>query len=147
MKIFESKFIVAADIAQISAFHASARALRKLTPPPVWMQFHHLDPLSEGAVAEFTMWFAVIPFRWKAVHSEVQPNGFIDQQESGPLKIWKHEHQFKAISENKTLVYDRIEYVHFSGLKGFISRLFFNQLGLSFLFFYRKLITRLSMRP
>ena len=146
MKIFESKFIVNANLSQTSAFHASTNALRKLTPPPIWVQFHHLDPLSEGAVAEFTMWFVLLPFRWKAVHSDVKSTGFVDQQESGPLKLWKHTHQFKGLSDHQTMVIDRIEYEHFSGIKGVISKLFFNQLGLRFLFFYRKWITRFSLR-
>ena len=92
------------------------------------------------------MWFVFIPFRWKAVHSEVNPTGFIDQQASGPLKSWKHTHQFRRVYDHQTMEIDRIEYEHFSGIKGVISRLFFNQLGLRFLFFYRKWITRFSLR-
>ncbi len=146
MMHFESSFVVNADLSQVAAFHASTSALRKLTPPPIWVQFSRLDPLAEGAVAEFTMWFVIIPFRWKAIHSQVQQSGFIDQQQSGPLQFWKHEHRFESISDNKTRVTDRITFKHFPGFKGIISRLFFNQLGLSFLFFYRKWVTRFSLR-
>ena len=146
MLYFESNFVVNAGLLQVAAFHASTNALRKLTPPPIWVQFSRIDRLAEGAVAEFTMWFVIIPFRWRAIHSQVQQTGFIDQQQSGPLQFWKHEHQFKSISDNKTSVTDRITYKHFPGLKGFITRLFFNQFGLRFLFFYRKWITRFSLR-
>jgi hypothetical protein len=146
MKVFKSKFTVDAPFAQVAAFHASTKALKKLTPPPIWVQFHQLDPLAEGAVVEFTMWFIIIPIRWKAVHSQVTETGFIDTQESGPLKVWEHTHRFESISDNKTKVTDQISYDHFSGRKGALAKLFFNPLGLHFLFFYRKWITRILLR-
>ncbi len=146
MKSFQSKFVVEAPFSTVVAFHASSAALKKLSPPPVWVHFHRLEPLAEGSVVEFTLWFLIIPFRWKAVHSQVSQFGFVDRQESGPLKAWKHEHRFIRISDQQTQVEDRIDYQHFSGWKGLIPRLLFNAWGLKLLFLYRQWVTRYSLR-
>lgn len=142
MPTFDYRFTVDAPLAAVSDFHHDTRVLKILTPPPVFVQVHHFDPLSEGAVAEFTMWFGPIPVRWRAVHSNVSQNGFTDTQVEGPLKSWQHTHRFTAVSPTVTAVHEHIEYEHDGGLRGLFSRLFFNRPGLYLLFTARKLITR-----
>lgn len=55
MKTFTNTFKVNAPIQSVADFHSSTNALKKLTPFPVIVQIHQLEPLAEGSMAEFTM--------------------------------------------------------------------------------------------
>jgi ligand-binding SRPBCC domain-containing protein len=142
MLAFDYQFHVNAPLTAVSAFHHDTRVLKTLTPPPIFAQIHHFDPLADGAIAEFTLWFGPLPVRWKAIHSDVSLNGFTDTQLSGPLQSWRHTHSFTAVSPTVTRVHEHIEYSHHDGRRGLLSRLLFAKPGLLFLFTARQLITR-----
>jgi len=142
MPTFDTSFTVHAPLEAVSAFHDDTRALKKLNPPPIFVQLHRVDPLGEGSVSEFTLWMGPLPIRWRAVHSEVGPNGFTDTQQSGPLAYWKHTHSFAAVDAHTTRVSEHIEYRYAPGLKGLFSRLLFGKPGLTFLFTWRAWATR-----
>lgn len=147
MNVFENSFRVNAPLAAVASFHNSTAALRRLSPPPVFIQFHHLEPLTEGSTVEFTMWFGPIPLRWTAVHSNVDPlQGFTDTLVRGPMKIWKHSHQFIVVDENTTRISEHVEYEHFNGMRGLLTRILFSEIGFRLLFWYRAVITRWSVR-
>ncbi len=129
---YRHSFTVKAPLAAVAEFHKDSRALRQLTPPPLIVQFNKVEPLAEGSVADFTMWAGPIPIRWTAVHSQVtEENGFIDTQNRGPFRTWRHHHQFRALDEHTTEVVDEIEAEYGS----VISRLMWSNLGM--LFAYR----------
>ncbi len=138
MVVFEFSFITPVPLKVITDFHLDSQALRKLTPPPVLLQFNYVEPLAEGSKVEFTIWFGLIPLRWVAVHQNVNNNGFTDIQEKGPFKFWKHTHHFELLDSEHTLVSDRIEYEHQKGLSGLLTRMFFNSFSFSIMFLYRK---------
>ena len=145
MKHFVHSFQVKSSLSAVAEFHRSSIALRKLTPPPVIVQFHRLEPISEGSTAEFTMWFGPIPVRWTARHSQVNlPYGFIDEQIDGPFSQWKHRHGFNPIGENTTEVIDEIQAElgkhPFWGLVGWAM-----WITLPLLFAYRAWVTRRSI--
>ncbi len=142
MPIFHTSFTVAAPLQAVAAFHDDTRTLRKLNPPPIIVQLHRVDPLGEGSVSEFTLWMGPLPIRWRAVHSQVGPNGFTDTQERGPLAYWKHTHSFTAVDARTTRVNEHIDYEYAPGLKGVFSCLLFGKPGLTFLFAYRAWATR-----
>lgn len=146
MSTFDYKFTVDAPLEAVRAFHHDTDILKILTPPPIFAQIHHFDPMADGAIAEFTLWFGPIPVRWKAVHSNVGPHGFTDTQVKGPLKSWQHTHRFTAVSPTVTQVHEHIEYDHHSGLRGLFSRLLFAKPGLYGLFTARKFITRFHVK-
>src|SRR5436309_2383717 len=130
---FDYTFIVPAPLAAVAAFHHDARALPRLTPPPIHVQLHRVDPLAEGAIADFTLWFGPLPVRWLARHSQVDPlHGFTDTQESGPLKFWQHTHRFEALDAASTRVSEHVAYRHHGGWRGLFSRLLYNQPALRF---------------
>lgn len=106
---YKHRFTVNAPLDAVSKFHQDSRALRMLTPPPMWVQFHQVDPLAEGSVADFTMWLGPLPIRWTAVHTQVTPQGFTDTQQRGPFKFWRHRHSFQALNTWSTGVIDEIE--------------------------------------
>ena len=147
LQSFNYHFTVPAPLAAVADFHHDARALPRLTPPPIWVQLHRVDPLGEGALADFTLWFGPLPVRWLARHSNVDPlHGFTDTQESGPLQFWQHTHRFEAQDAATTRVSEHVEYRHFPGWRGWLSRLLYNPLALNFLFFYRRWVTVRSLR-
>jgi len=134
-------------LGRVAALHQDARALRWLTPPPIRVQLHHVEPLAEGSRAEFTLWLGPLPVRWQAVHSCVDPlRGFTDTQRRGPLQWWQHTHAFGALDKYTTWVRERVEYAHYPGWRGLLSRLLFNPLSLRLLFAYRRRAMRRALR-
>lgn len=147
MNTYEHAFKVRAPLARVAEFHRDTRALKRLTPPPIFVQLHQVDPLADGAIAEFTLWFGLLPVRWRAVHSAVDPQrGFTDTQARGPLRHWRHRHAFKALDAGTTLVMDRIDYEHDSGPRGLLSRVLFSRPALAALFAFRAWATRRALR-
>lgn len=145
MPVFDHRFIVRAPVSAVRAFHQHTSALRRLSPPPIIVQLHRVQPLAENSLAEFTMWFGPIPVRWKALHRDVSPDGFTDIQVSGPLQAWAHTHRFQQISETESEVRDRVIYEYPRGLRGLAARLLFSPPGLWALFTYRKFATRAAL--
>ncbi|HSH03415.1 MAG TPA: cyclase [Anaerolineae bacterium] len=143
MPTFDYKFTVNAPLSAVANFHSDTRVLKRLTPPPLYMQIHQFDPLQEGAQAHFTMWVGPIPLKWHAHHHDFDPlHGFTDTQVDGPMAKWVHTHRFDAINHNQTVVHEHIEFEHPRGPRGLFTRLLFNPPGLYLLFTYRQLVTR-----
>jgi ligand-binding SRPBCC domain-containing protein len=147
MNQFQYQFTVNAPLTAVAQFHKDATLLKKLSPPPIFVQIHEVEPLAEGASAAFTMWFGPLPLRWLAVHSDVDPQtGFTDTQQEGPLAFWRHTHRFTAVDDHTTLVAETINYNHHPGWRGLLSRALFNRPGLFLLFTYRKWRTRWELK-
>ena len=145
MPIFEHTFTVTAPSDVVADFHGDTSVLKRLTPPPLFVTLQRAGRLTEGAIADFTMWFGPIPVRWRAVHHNVDERAFTDVQLRGPLRKWRHTHRFIPLDENNTRVYDRVAYEHHAGPRGWVTRLLFNPASLTFLFAYRRTITRRAL--
>ena len=146
MPIFDFEFDVNADLAAVQDFHRDTSALKKLTPPPVIVQLHSIEPLGEGAVSRFTLWMGPLPIHWKAVHRNVSVLGFTDVQAEGPARKWEHTHTFTPIAPGRTRIQEHIEYEHGGGVWGLLTRFLFAKLNLYFMFCYRRWVTRRSLR-
>ncbi len=145
---FDYGFTVRAPLAAVAGFHRESQTLQQLTPLPLFVQLHRVEPLGEGSVADFTLWFGPLPMRWIAVHSEVDAqHGFIDTQRSGPLKFWQHRHHFEAVDAHTTRVSEHVEYAHYSDWRGLFSLILFNPVAMRLLFFYRSFVTRRTLEP
>ena len=142
MPTFDYAFKVNASLDEVAAFHSDTNALKTLNPPLAFIQLHRVDLMSEGSISEFTLWMGPFPIRWRAIHSDVGPNGFTDTQETGPLAYWQHSHRFESIDTDTTQIHEHIEYEYHSGWRGLASRILFGRLGLTALFTYRKWATR-----
>jgi ligand-binding SRPBCC domain-containing protein len=140
VQVFDYAFEVAAPVEAVAAFHHDTRALRRLTP--AYVQLHRVDPLADGSISEFTVWFGPIPIRWRALHREVGPNGFTDTQDAGPLDSWTHTHRFESSGAGSTRVTEHISYEYRPGWRGLPGRLFFGSPALRALFSYRAWRTR-----
>ena len=146
MPIFTYQFTVPATLERVAGFHRNPLALRKLSPPPVIVQFRQMEPLAEGSISEFTMWFGPLPVRWKARHVEVDPlRGFTDIQVSGPFQRWQHTHRFSRVERQICRVSEHVAYEHRPGWRGWFTRLLFSQLALRYMFAYRAWMIRRSL--
>ncbi len=146
MKEFHSTFSVQASLANVLAFHASTTALKRLSPPPMWVQIQQADPLAEGSISIFTLWFLFIPLRWKARHEDVSQHGFTDLQVFGPLTYWRHQHRFEELTPGRISIQDLVQYQLPAGWRGILLSLLFNPVALRLLFAYRSLATRLAIQ-
>lgn len=139
-------FTVRAPLASVAAFHRDTAVLPRLTPPPVRVQLGRIEPLADGSVSEFTLWFGPFPVRWRAVHSDVDPqHGFTDTQQSGPMRVWRHTHRFEAQGPSATRVTEHLAYAHRAGVRGLVSRVVFNRPALRLLFLYRAFAMRRAL--
>ena len=137
---YQHSFTVNAPLSAVADFHKDTRALRDLTPPPMTVKFNNVEPLAEGSVADFTLQFGPVSVRWIAIHSKVtEKNGFVDTQQAGPFKSWRHNHKFRAIDEQTTEVIDEIEAEYGNAISRFM------WLNLPVLFAYRARQTRKAL--
>lgn len=146
MPTFDYTFTINAPLAAVSAFHHDTSVLKTLTPPPLFVQIHNFEPLGEGSVANFTIWFGPFPLHYSVVHTNVDENGFTDTQVRGPLENWQHTHCFTAVNDEVTQVSEHVEYEYKKGIRGLANRLLFSKPALTMLFTARKLITRNQIR-
>lgn len=141
MPIFHYQTCLPVPVERVAFFHKDSTALKKLSPPPVFVEIISMEPLAENSTTQLRFWFGPFPVRWVAQHSRVDPlHGFIDTQVEGPLKKWVHQHSFTAAGIDKTNLEEHIEYEHKPGVKGWFTRLLYNHMSLKFLFSYRRMI-------
>jgi ligand-binding SRPBCC domain-containing protein len=138
MPVFTDRFHVNTSIEAVAAFHSNSLALRRLSPPPIIVQFKKIEPMAEGSLSDFTLWFGPLPLRWLAVHSQVDPGkGFVDTQVRGPMASWRHHHAWTRQADGIEMQ-ERVEYEHQSGWVGMLTRFLFAPAMLRFLFAYRR---------
>lgn len=134
---FQKRSVFRTTLEQIEAFHKSPSALKKLTPPPIFIQVHadHRVSLTQGDL-EFTLWFGPLPIRWLARHEALPGHGFAEWQVFGPMAHWRHEHEFEVVTGGVAL-FDRVTLAHKPGFRGLLTRLIFDGIPLRILFLYR----------
>lgn len=108
--------IIQAPRSQVWAFFSNPRNLARITPPgmgfsmdetalpeavrPGLMITHRLTPLFG------------IPMTWLTeITHVVEGERFVDEQRTGPYKVWHHEHDFHDLGDGRTEMRDRVTYV------------------------------------
>ena len=143
MAVFQRSFAVDAPFDVVRRFHGSTAAIPWLTPPPMIARVHEGGAVTEGMVADFTLWFGPLPLHWRARHRDVGDRAFTDEQVEGPMAEWVHRHEIEPLPDGRTQVRDRVEYAHPSGARGVFTRAFMSAPALRFLFGYRAAMTKL----
>jgi hypothetical protein len=103
---------------QIFPFFADAGNLDAITPP--WLHFRILTPLpvemKVGARLEYSISLHGLPMRWRTNIAQWNPShSFVDEQISGPYRLWHHTHTFTA-DRGGTLCTDVVRYRHWGGM-------------------------------
>lgn len=138
----EREQIVDTDIKQAWDFFSSPDNLSLITPS--YLNFKVLSPKSrEKVYSGMRISYKVhpilgIPMKWVTRIEDVDaPYSFVDTQEKGPYKLWKHTHTFTETSEG-VLIKDRVEYSLPFGFLGAIAHNLFVKRQLAGIFEFRK---------
>ena len=117
---FVAESLIRAAPGRVFAFHALPDALERLTPPWAGSRvIEHARSLQVGAktLAEIR----VAPFVW--IRSELvhvvcdEPHLFVDEQQRGPFRSWRHQHIMTAV-EGGTRLQDVINFEPPFGILG-----------------------------
>jgi ligand-binding SRPBCC domain-containing protein len=97
----------------VFAFFADAHNLEAITPP--WLSFRVTTPrpieMRAGALIEYRLRLHGIPVAWLTRIEEWLPGvRFVDQQLSGPYRLWHHTHEFEPDGHGGTVMRDTVRY-------------------------------------
>jgi uncharacterized protein len=96
---FERVSVFDCPAAELGAWHFRAGAIHRLIPP--WESIEvvrEAAPLVNGAIAEIRIRKGPIRTTLLACHECVEPpRRFVDAQQSGPFRSWRHEHTFTDV--------------------------------------------------
>ena len=121
MPTVEYETTVAAPLAVVWAFFEDVpTSLPALTSPAEGISVESADlPTRVGARVVLEMNAPLGRTRWVArIVEHVPPHAvvfgeearFVDEQQEGPFKYWRHAHEFEAVDSKTTRVIDRITY-------------------------------------
>lgn len=96
---------------ELGAWHFRPGAIHRLIPP--WESIEvvrEAAPLVDGAIAEIRIRKGPIRTTLLARHECVEPpQRFVDVQQSGPFRSWRHEHRFSS-ADGRAQLSDSIEF-------------------------------------
>jgi ligand-binding SRPBCC domain-containing protein len=114
-------------IEAVFEFFSRADNLGRITP--AWLDFRMVTPadveMRAGTLLEYKLRIHGLPVRWRTrIEEWAPPERFVDVQERGPYRLWRHTHRFVA-SEGGTTVIDDVEYALPFGVLGrLVNRMF-----------------------
>jgi len=122
-------------------FFSDPANLQLITPPDMGFKIisrHHGPALYAGQIIEYKVKpFAGIPVYWMTEITHVKNREyFIDEQRSGPYKLWHHQHHFKEIPGGVEMT-DIIHYKNPLGFAGRIVNRLWIRRKLEYIFAYR----------
>lgn len=112
MHVLEDSTFVPLPIERVFPFFAAAENLERITPS--LLRFSILTPLPiemrQGAHIDYRLRLLGIPFGWKTrITVWDSPHEFVDEQISGPYRVWRHRHRFRSV-DGGTEIDDRVDY-------------------------------------
>jgi len=133
---------VNASLDEIWEFISSPKNLQKITPD--YMGFQITNPaLPENMYPGMIISYKVSPIlgikmNWVTEITHVSKGSyFVDEQRSGPYKMWHHEHWLEEI-EGGVIMRDRVTYIPPLGILGKIANYIFIKKQLEDIFEFRK---------
>jgi ligand-binding SRPBCC domain-containing protein len=90
-----------------------ASNLEALTPPGLRFEIRTPLPIEmrKGARIEYRIRLFGVPFSWLTEITCWEPGiRFVDEQISGPFKLWVHEHCFERLGDASTRIRDEVSY-------------------------------------
>jgi len=100
-------------------WHEKEGAFERLTPPWEKVELLRRDPsLEVGSELHLKLKKGPLFFKWIAKHTEYSPTDhFTDVQIKGPFRKWIHYHSIQQISEKRSILEDRIDFIPPFGLR------------------------------
>ncbi|MBM4112661.1 MAG: NAD-dependent epimerase/dehydratase family protein, partial [Phycisphaerae bacterium] len=98
-------------VERLAAWHFRPGALVRMIPP--WIRARVVNPagVAEGSRARMELRIGLMRFSWIAVHRQVTPGrSFVDEQEQGPFRSWRHAHRFLPDGNRRSRIEDHVEY-------------------------------------
>ena len=120
-------------------FFSNAENLESLTPE--FLNFRILTPtpisMYAGTLIDYRIKLFGVPMKWRTEIKQWEPGAnFVDQQLSGPYRLWHHQHTFEAVDGGTKMV-DRVDYALPLGFLGRIAHVLFVKRTLARIFRYR----------
>ena len=120
MPVLEFDITVSASLDDVWAFHDDPANVAALSPPASEVKLESIDaPVRAGSRIVITARGPLGRVRWVARIVEHKPPRavvfgeearFVDEQESGPFKSFRHEHDFERVGDKATRILDRVTY-------------------------------------
>lgn len=109
---FDSQLWLPQPRDKVFAVFSDAANLDAITPP--WLNFRTVTPgpieMHLGTMIDYKLRVHGFPVRWRSeITAWEPPTRFVDEQRSGPYRLWIHEHIFTE-RDGGTLVGDRVQY-------------------------------------
>ncbi len=152
MPTLEFQITIATPLDVVWAFHDDVGNLPVLSPPEAQVQLESADvPVRVGSRIVINAQGPVGRIRWVARIVEHKPPRvvvfgeearFVDEQESGPFKSFRHEHDFERVGERATRLFDRVTYRVGWGPLGWVADLLVVRRQLRAMFRHRHAVLR-----
>ncbi len=118
--------LIPAERKLVFGFFSEAANLEVLTPP--FLNFKIMTPppinMAPGTLIDYELRLYRIPIGWRTrIESFVAFESFVDLQERGPYRYWRHLHEFTD-AEGGTLVRDTVDYELPGGPLGLLGHVF-----------------------
>ncbi len=98
-------------VERLSAWHFRSGALARMIPPWVRARVVRTSGVVEGGRTDLEMRVGPKRVAWTALHREVVPGAsFVDVQERGPFRSWRHVHRFLPEGGRRSRIEDHVEY-------------------------------------
>ena len=128
---------------EVFRWHTRPGALERLTPP--WEAVRvvrRTGGIEDGGRVVLRVRRGPTKIRWELVHTDYEEgHGFCDEQVSGPLDRWRHEHRFTSTEDGGCLLEDIVDWAPPLGPAGrlFAGPVVERELDRLFAFRYRRL--------
>jgi ligand-binding SRPBCC domain-containing protein len=99
--------------AVVFAFFADAVNLEALTPPLLRFEVETPGPIAmaAGTRISYRLRLHGLRLRWLTeIREWSPPHRFVDTQLRGPYAVWRHTHEFEALTGGGTLMRDSVRY-------------------------------------
>ena len=143
-----AKQTVNKEVGVLWDFFRKPRNLNQLTPKDVDFKIisGKSDDFYEGKIISYKIKpFKLVALNWVTEISQIKEGSyFIDNQISGPYKMWHHEHHFKSNADGTTEIIDKVKYkVPFYILGRLMHKIFISRKLLDIFIFRQKKINEL----
>lgn len=112
--LLERSVEIAAPVSAVFAFHLDTRNAARISPPGTRVVgVEGRFPVTPGALVTLRMRRRPLPvtLTWAVRIESVEPERrIVDVAVRSPFALWRHEHLFRPLGEDATLLTDRVTY-------------------------------------